>query len=252
VLKNAPPFNEKLLDWFVHSDCSLKHDRLQYSDDIHFFYISISIIQDRAAGEVVTLNFLILEVCALTQNLQYPIENDARDQQKFVFHVTLVRRLFVGFTRFIFHLIAEQEISGVENLPPEGPVVMASNHLTNFDVFPIQFCLSRPLFFMAKAELHKNWFMDAFLRQLGAFPVKRGERDEWALNHARKVLDQGQVFGRPHCRFVHDIDLMLAGGYFMVGFFHRDADLLENLHDPFPHPFPRIGRGCVKIFALVG
>jgi 1-acyl-sn-glycerol-3-phosphate acyltransferase len=35
--------------------------------------------------------------------------------------------------------------------------------------------------------------MDAFLRQLGAFPVKRGERDEWALNHAREVLDKGQV-----------------------------------------------------------
>lgn len=129
----------------------------------------------------------------MAENIQSKVGDDPRKGQKFVFHITLVRRLFIGISRLIFRIISKQEISGVENLPAEGPVVLAPNHLTNFDVFPIQFCLKRPLFFMAKAELHKNKLMDALLRQLGAFPVQRGGRDEWALNHARKVLDQKQV-----------------------------------------------------------
>lgn len=87
------------------------------------------------------------------------------------------------------------EASGVEHLPKTGPAVLAANHLTNFDVFPMQFILPRPIFFMAKAELHDNPLLDAVLRQLGSFPVNRGVRDEWAFTHARQVLEHGQVLG---------------------------------------------------------
>jgi 1-acyl-sn-glycerol-3-phosphate acyltransferase len=76
-----------------------------------------------------------------------------------------------------------------------GPVVLAANHLTFFDVFFMQFALPRPIFYMAKAELHRNPLMDAVLRQLGSFPVERGARDEWALHHAQRVLEHGQVLG---------------------------------------------------------
>jgi 1-acyl-sn-glycerol-3-phosphate acyltransferase len=129
----------------------------------------------------------------LTPNNQPEIEADPRDQQKFVFHTTFTRRLTIMLLKIILPLVMKREISGAENLPVEGPVVLAANHLTNCDVFPIQLCLSRPLFFLAKAELHQNPLLDIWLRQMGAFPVERGQRDEWALAHARKVLDKNQV-----------------------------------------------------------
>jgi len=129
----------------------------------------------------------------VTPDNQDEIKGDPRNQQKFVFHATLIRRLTIAALKIILPLVMKREISGTENLPAEGPVVLAANHLTNYDVFPIQLCLPRPLFFMAKAELHQNPLLDAWLRQLGAFPVQRGQRDEWALAHARKVLDKNQV-----------------------------------------------------------
>jgi len=86
-------------------------------------------------------------------------------------------------------------VGGLEHLPPDGPVVIACNHVTNFDVFPMQLSLSRPIFFMAKAELFKFPVMDVALRNLGAFPVYRGEKDAWAMKHAYKVLEQGQTLG---------------------------------------------------------
>jgi len=129
----------------------------------------------------------------MTKNPQTITNVDPRDQKKFVYHATIVRHLTIAFLKIIVPLLMKCQISGTGNLPPEGPVVLAANHLTNYDVFPIQLALPRPLFFLAKAELHENTLLDFWLRQLGAFPVQRGERDEWALRHARQVLDHEQV-----------------------------------------------------------
>ena len=82
----------------------------------------------------------------MTDHIESEIEHDPRDQQKFVFHITAARRLTISFLKMVLPLFMKREISGADHLPLEGPVVLASNHLTNFDVFPIQLCLPRPLF----------------------------------------------------------------------------------------------------------
>jgi 1-acyl-sn-glycerol-3-phosphate acyltransferase len=122
-------------------------------------------------------------------------ENDPRDRKHFVFHATFFRKLLVAVLRQIFYLIMRMDVQGLENFPLDGPVVIACNHVTNFDVFPMQLCLPRPIFFMAKAELFKFPLMAIALPNLGAFPVYRGEKDAWAMRHARKVLEHGQTLG---------------------------------------------------------
>ena len=122
-------------------------------------------------------------------------EIDPRDRKRFAFHATYFRKLFVAVLRFLFRLIMREEVHGLEYLPLEGPVVIACNHVTNFDVFPMQLSLPRPIFYMAKAELFKFPLMDVALRNLGAFPVYRGEKDAWAKRHAHKVLEHGQTLG---------------------------------------------------------
>jgi 1-acyl-sn-glycerol-3-phosphate acyltransferase len=118
---------------------------------------------------------------------------DVRDQKKYVFQRTAFRIIIVGSLRTFLPAIIKVEVKGLENIPKSGPLILASNHLTNYDVFPMQMKIRRPLFFMAKSELHKNPILDAALRSLGAFPVHRGKRDQWALDHAVKVLEHNQV-----------------------------------------------------------
>jgi len=122
-------------------------------------------------------------------------ETDPRDRKRFAFHATLFRKFLVGMLRVLFRFVMKMDVKGLENFPLDGPVVIACNHITNFDVFPMQFSLPRPVFYMAKAELFKFWIMDIALRDLGAFPVYRGEKDQWAMKHARKVLENGQTLG---------------------------------------------------------
>ena len=125
-----------------------------------------------------------------------PVTNqDPRHQKHYYFENTPTRRIVTAILRGLFWLFSDLRVRGAENLPARGPVILVANHLTNFDVFPIQFAVPRLIFYMAKAELHENKLMDAILRRLGSFPVHRGEHDEWAIHHALQVLELDQVLG---------------------------------------------------------
>jgi len=120
---------------------------------------------------------------------------DERDRKRFVFHATPLRKLAVIVLGSLFELAMDLRVRGLEHVPLQGAVILAANHVTNFDVFPLQLGLPRPIFFMAKAELFRFPLMDVLLRDLGAFPVYRGEKDAWAMHHARQVLEHGQALG---------------------------------------------------------
>jgi 1-acyl-sn-glycerol-3-phosphate acyltransferase len=89
-----------------------------------------------------------------------------------------------------FRLRAE----GVENVPQEGGFVLAANHLSNFDPWPLGIPLfpKRYLRFMAKAELFW-WPLGPIIRAGGAFKVRRGEGDLEAMNKAVELVRDGHA-----------------------------------------------------------
>ena len=119
--------------------------------------------------------------------------SDPRDLKRYYFHETRTRRVTVALLKSFSWLVMKIEVQGVENLPSEGAVILVCNHVTNFDVFPMQLSIPRPLFYMAKEELMRNPIMEYILRKGGAFPVYRKTKDQWAKRHSEKVLEHGQV-----------------------------------------------------------
>ena len=123
------------------------------------------------------------------------LESDPRDKKQFYFHATPLRKVIVALLRAAFFFVMDRRVEGLENFPLDGPVIVAANHVTTFDVFPMQLSLPRPIFYMGKAELFQNPITDIVFRNLGAFPVSREKKDPWAYDHALKVLAHGQTLG---------------------------------------------------------
>jgi len=120
----------------------------------------------------------------------------------------VVRSLATAALRTWFRV----HIAGREHIPADGPGIIAPNHKSSLDAFFIGIATRRHVRCMAKAELFKGplaWL----LPRLGAFPVRRGETDQDALETARTILrvggvlvlfpegtrvEQPDAFGSPH------------------------------------------------------
>jgi 1-acyl-sn-glycerol-3-phosphate acyltransferase len=98
----------------------------------------------------------------------------------------IVRALVVPFTRIWFRM----SVRGAEHIPADGPAIVCPNHKSFWDSFFIGAATRRHLRFMAKTELIEARYGWLLVR-LGAFPVRRGEADDDALETARTVLRQG-------------------------------------------------------------
>ena len=84
--------------------------------------------------------------------------------------------------------------TGLEHVPREGGFVLAANHHSSFDPWPLGMPLwpRRYLRVMAKSELY--WFpMTLVLRGLGTFRVRRGQRDVEALETAERLCREGHA-----------------------------------------------------------
>ncbi len=83
---------------------------------------------------------------------------------------------------------------GKEHLPAAGGFVLAANHNSNFDPWPLGIPLfpKRFLRFMAKSELFWTPFKQ-FATAAGAFPVRRGQADAEAMATAMQLCREGHI-----------------------------------------------------------
>ena len=111
----------------------------------------------------------------------------------------LLKWVLLGpFLKLVFRPQAE----GAENVPAEGPAILASNHLSYADWLFMPLTLPRRVTFVAKAEYFstpglKGWFQKKFFAGSGQVPIDRSGATaaEGALSAAKRILAQGELFG---------------------------------------------------------
>lgn len=107
--------------------------------------------------------------------------------------------MFYRFAKIMFlpiiYLLFWPKIEGLENFPPDGKVIVYSNHSSNFDPIVLGVLLPRKLHFMAKEELFRVPILGPIITKLGAFSVKRGKVDISAIKNSLRILKDGKVLG---------------------------------------------------------
>lgn len=90
-------------------------------------------------------------------------------------------------------LFARLRTIDIENVPQEGPVILAINHIHWLDIPLASIRIPRVTHYMAKIELFSVPVIGWLIRRLGAFPVRRGEGDREALRTSERMLAQGNL-----------------------------------------------------------
>lgn len=88
-------------------------------------------------------------------------------------------------------LLFDLKVTGIENVPKDGGVILAANHQSYLDPVLVAVRLYRPVSFFAKSELFENPWFGWFIRMLHAFPVRQGEGDIGAVKELIRRLGEG-------------------------------------------------------------
>ena len=98
-------------------------------------------------------------------------------------------------------LVWRPHVEGLENIPPTGPVVLASNHLSFADSIVIPFVVRRRVAILAKRDYFtgtgaKGALMRAWFEGIGMVPVDRDDIQSGldSLNLALDILARGEAF----------------------------------------------------------
>ncbi len=88
------------------------------------------------------------------------------------------------------------ELHGVENIPAEGPAIVASNHRSYLDPAVVAHAVGkrgRPARFLSKKEVTDAPIVGSLVKALGAIRVDRGSGSEEPLQQAARALGAGEL-----------------------------------------------------------
>lgn len=99
----------------------------------------------------------------------------------------ILRPIIITMAALIFRM----KVVNRKNFPKSN-LILAGNHISNWDPPFIAAAVPRPVYFMAKSSLFKTRFLSWFMQKLGAFPInRRSDVNSSAVNKAIELVNHG-------------------------------------------------------------
>jgi 1-acyl-sn-glycerol-3-phosphate acyltransferase len=111
-----------------------------------------------------------------------------------MFH-SLLRATLFFFGRTIRKIFVKLTITGWENLPEKGPLIIISNHFSLFEAPIIGMTLPYVPTYMVAKEMQTHWLTRILFGAFDFIPIWRGQVDRAALKQALALLEKGGIMG---------------------------------------------------------
>jgi 1-acyl-sn-glycerol-3-phosphate acyltransferase len=100
------------------------------------------------------------------------------------------------FLKPLIRFIWIRKVEGIENIPKQGAIIIASNHESYFDFLCFSAVCPRPLIYLAGEVFFKKWWWRIIMKLTGQIKVDRNSKDKSAsLKSALLVLEEGKILG---------------------------------------------------------
>lgn len=117
-----------------------------------------------------------------TFDLKYP---------RFVFR----RKVLNGLIKLLLPLLSRLKVSGLENIPDEGPVILAANHVSTLEPLLVAVYPKRSVEPIGAGDMPFDGITGKLVEPYGFIRVNRGTLDRKGMNQALDVLQQDGVLG---------------------------------------------------------
>ncbi len=131
----------------------------------------------------------------------------------------ILYRLGHRLARFCFRVFGRLEITGVECVPPYGPVIVVCNHLSSNDPPLLVAAIPRPLYFIAKRELFGNPVARFCMRAFHVSPFNRSGSGIDAIRVLMQNLERDRavvIFPEGHRSPDHTLKKGMSGVVYLA------------------------------------
>jgi 1-acyl-sn-glycerol-3-phosphate acyltransferase len=109
--------------------------------------------------------------------------------------LTVRRKILGAIGRFLMRVLARPQIEGLENIPEEGPVILAGNHVSSLEPVFMFLFTERQVEPIGAGDMPFDGALDLIVNYYGIIPVNRGQLDRKAMSKAVSVLEQKGFLG---------------------------------------------------------
>jgi len=105
----------------------------------------------------------------------------------------MLKKVILFFTRLFFKIFFKIEVKGLKNIPETGPLIIAANHISNYDppaIIAFASIKRKDIYVIAKQELFKNKIFGYFLKKMGAIPIDRSKPQISSIKKSIEVLNK--------------------------------------------------------------